>query len=256
VRTIPIFDPAGGVGNWRMRQSAARAASLESGGVNYPHAAQQRYALPSKATRLLLVRHGAAAVAPLGGEPIAILDGFNDPPLAEEGREQAAAVGARLALDPPDRIFVSGLARTVETAAPLARATGIAPIEVPELREVQLGEWDHQYPHKMASRDPLVERIEAEQRWDVIPGAEPAADFTARVRAGIDRVIEATGPGATAAVFVHGGVISELISIATGSRPLAFLFSDNTSVNDLVKLRGDRWMLRSFNDTAHLDAAG
>ena len=74
----------------------------------------------------------------------------------------------------------------VETAAPLARATGIAPVEIPELREVQLGEWDHQYPHKMASRDPLVERIEAEQRWDVIPGAEPAADFTARVRTGID----------------------------------------------------------------------
>jgi 2,3-bisphosphoglycerate-dependent phosphoglycerate mutase len=236
-----------------MRQSAARAASLECGGVNYPHAAQQRYALPSRATRLLLVRHGAAAVAPLGGEPLGILDGFNDPPLAEEGRAQAAAVGARLALDPPDRIFVSGLARTVETAAPLVEATGIEAVEIPELREVHLGEWDHQYPHKMASRDPLVERIETEQRWDVIPGAESAEAFNARVRAGIDRVIETTGPGATAAVFVHGGVISELISIATGSRPLAFLLSDNTSVNELVKLRGDRWLLRSYNDTTHLD---
>lgn len=236
-----------------MRQSVAPAVSIESAPMSYPHAAQQRYALPSKSTRLLLVRHGAAAVAPLGGDPIAILDGFNDPPLAEVGREQAAAVGARLALDPPDRIFVSGLARTVETAAPLVEATGMKATEVPELREVHLGEWDHQYPHKMAGRDPLVERIEAEQRWDVIPGAEPAADFNARVRAGIDRVIEATGPDATAAVFVHGGVISELISIATGSRPLAFLFSENTSVNELVKLRADRWLLRSFNDTAHLD---
>lgn len=221
--------------------------------MSYPHAVQQRYAVPARATRLLLVRHGAAAVAPLGGEPIAILDGFNDPSLAELGREQAAAVGARLALDRPDRIFVSGLARTVETAAPLVAATGIEPVEVPELREVHLGEWDHQYPHKMASRDPLVERIEAEQRWDVIPGAEPAADFNSRVRAGIDRVVEETGPGACAAVFTHGGVISELISIATGSRPLAFLFCDNTSVNELVKLRGERWRLRSFNDTAHLD---
>jgi len=221
--------------------------------VSYPHAAQQRYAVPSQATRLLLVRHGAAAVAPLGGEPIAILDGFNDPPLADVGREQAAAIGDRLALDPPDRIFVSGLARTVETAAPLVEATGMEAVEVPELREVHLGDWDHQYPHKMAGRDPLVERIEAEQRWDVIPGAEPAADFRTRVRAGIDRVIEATGPGASAAVFVHGGVISELISIATGSRPLAFLFSENTSVTELVKLRGDRWMLRSFNDVAHLE---
>src|ERR1700743_3586000 len=119
-----------------MRPSAGWAASLECAGVTYPHAAQQRYALPSRATRLLLVRHGAAAVAPVGGEPLGILDGFNDPPLAAEGRAPAAGVRARLALDPPDRIFVSGLARTVETAAPLVEATGTPAIEIPELREV------------------------------------------------------------------------------------------------------------------------
>ncbi|HEY2053205.1 MAG TPA: histidine phosphatase family protein [Solirubrobacterales bacterium] len=221
--------------------------------MNYPHAAQQRYAVPPRATRLLLVRHGAAAVAPLDGEPLGLLDGFNDPPLAEEGRAQAVAVCARLALDPPDRIFVSGLHRTVETAAPLVEATGLEPVEVPELREIRLGEWEHQYPHRVAARDPLLERIEAEQRWDVIPGAESAESFAARVATGIEQVIAATSPGATAAVFVHGGVISELISIATGSRPLAFLFSDNTSLTELVKLRGERWMMRSFNDTAHLD---
>jgi probable phosphoglycerate mutase len=220
--------------------------------VNYPHAAQQRYPLPGRATRLLLVRHGAAAVAPEGGEPLGLLDGHNDPPLAPSGREQAAAVGARLALDPPDRIFVSGLRRTVETAAPLVEASSLEPVEVPELREVHLGEWDHQYPHKMASRDPLVARVLVEQRWDVIPGAEPAASFRERVRAGIERVLEETGEDATAAVFVHGGVVSELISIATGSQPLAFLFSENTSITEIVRLRGDRWMLRSFNDIAHL----
>jgi probable phosphoglycerate mutase len=222
--------------------------------MSYPHAAQQRYPVPERATRLLLIRHGAAAVAPEGGEPLGLLDGFNDPPLAPSGREQAGAVGARLALDPPDRIFVSGLRRTVETAAPLVEASGLDPVEVPELREVHLGEWDHQYPHKMASRDPLVGRILAEQRWDVIPGAEPAADFTARVATGIERVIEETGEEATAAAFVHGAVISEICAQATGSRPLAFLFADNTSVTELVRLRGGRWMLRSFNDTAHLDA--
>jgi len=221
--------------------------------MNYPHAAQQRYPVPEKATRLLLVRHGAAAVAPEGGEPLGLLDGYNDPPLAPSGREQAAAVGARLALDPPDRIFVSGLRRTVETAAPLVEASGIAATEVPELREVHLGEWDHQYPHKMAGRDPLVARVLAEQRWDVIPGAEPAADFTARVRAGIERVVDETGEDATAAVFVHGGVISEILAQATGAQPLAFIFGDNTSVTEVVRLRGERWMVRGFNDTAHLE---
>jgi len=109
---------------------------------------------------------------------------------------------------------------------------------------------------RIGARDPLVEQIEAEQRWDVIPGAENQESFAARVATGIERVLEETGPGATAAVFVHGGVIGELISAATGARPLAFLFSDNTSVNELVRLRGDRWMLRSFNDTAHLDIEG
>jgi probable phosphoglycerate mutase len=221
--------------------------------VNYPHAAQQRYPVPSGATRLLLVRHGAAAVAPEGGEPLGLLDGFNDPPLAPSGREQAAAVGARLALDPPDRIFVSGLTRTVETAAPLVEASGLEPTEVPELREVHLGEWDHQYPHKMAGRDPLVGRILAEQRWDVIPGAEPAADFSARVAAGIERVIEETGEDATAAAFVHGAVISEVLRAATGAQPLAFLFADNASITELLRLRGGRWMVRGFNDTAHLE---
>jgi probable phosphoglycerate mutase len=224
--------------------------------MSYPHAAQQRYEVPPHATRLLLVRHGAAEVAPSGGEPLGMLDGFNDPPLAESGREQAAAVGARLALDPPDRIFVSGLRRTVETAAPLVGATEVEATEVPELREIRLGDWEHQYPHHVASRHPLLERIEAEQRWDVIPGAESAEVFSARIAAGIERVIEETGPGCTAAVFVHGGVISEVVSAATGARPLAFIFSDNTSVTELVRLRGERWMMRSFNDTAHLTDAG
>jgi probable phosphoglycerate mutase len=222
--------------------------------VNYPHAAQQRYPVPPGATRLLLVRHGAAAVAPEGGEPLGLLDGFNDPPLAPSGREQAAAVGARLALDPPDRIFVSGLSRTVETAAPLVEASGIEPVEVPELREVHLGEWDHQYPHKMASRDPIVARILAEQRWDVIPGAEPAAAYHERVRAGVERVLEETGEDATAAVFVHGGVISEILAQATGAQPLAFIFGDNTSITELLRLPSGRWMVRGFNDTAHLEA--
>ena len=56
-------------------------------------------------------------------------------------------------------------------------------------------------------------------------------------------------------MFVHGGVISEILAQATGAGPLAFVFGDNTSITELVRLRGDRWMVRGFNDTAHLEAA-
>jgi len=53
------------------------------------------------------------------------------------------------------------------------------------------------------------------------------------------------------AVFTHGGVIGQILSDATGSRPFAFLGADNGSISHLV-VHGERWIVRRFNDTAHL----
>jgi probable phosphoglycerate mutase len=216
------------------------------------HSAQKPYRLPSGSIRVILVRHGAAAVAHPDAEPLGLLDGHNDPPLAPSGREQADAVCARLALDRPDRVFVSSLRRTAETAAPLLAATGLESTVVPELREVHLGEWEGHFSHRVAGRGPIVTRIETDQRWDVIPGAEDTDDFRRRVAAGLDRVVGETEPGETAAVFVHGGVIAEICRLATGARPLAFLYSENTSLTRLAFLDDGSWMLRGFNDVGHL----
>jgi probable phosphoglycerate mutase len=94
----------------------------------------------------------------------------------------------------------------------------------------------------------------AEERWDVIPGSEPAAEFAARVRAAIDR-LAAAHPGHRVAAFTHGGVIGQAISLATGSRPFAFVGAENASISRLV-ITGDRWIVRGYNDTAHLDGIG
>jgi probable phosphoglycerate mutase len=213
---------------------------------------QRPWALPPDATEVLLVRHGASQAA-IRGEPFEMVEGHADPPLAREGQEQAKAVGARLAQDPPDALFVTTLRRTVETAQPLVDATGLEPTVIPELREVSLGEWEGgEMRVRFAKGDPLVAQIFAEQRWDVIPGAEPMEAFGQRVRAGIERVVEATGPGRTAAAVVHGGVIGELCHQATGSQRLAFVHVENSSVTRLVVFGDGRWLLRSFNDTSHL----
>ena len=53
-------------------------------------------------------------------------------------------------------------------------------------------------------------------------------------------------------MFTHGGVIAQVISDATGSRPFAFLGADNGSISHVV-VDGARWIVRRFNDTAHLD---
>jgi probable phosphoglycerate mutase len=164
-------------------------------------------------------------------------------------------VAERLAAERFDRLFVTTLQRTSQTAAPLATLTGLEPVVVPELREVGLGEWEGgELRIRAAKRDPkFFEVIEAE-RWDVIPGAEPAEQFAERVRNGLQRVVAAVGPGAAAVAVVHGGVIGEIARQATSSRPFAFVHADNCSITRLVVFGDGRQLLRNFNDTAHLAA--
>jgi probable phosphoglycerate mutase len=217
--------------------------------VAYP---QLAFAVPPDAVELLLVRHGASTPA-VSGQPFPLVDGHDDPALAPEGLVQADAVAARLAAEPLSGLFVSGLRRTVQTAAPLAQRLGVEPVVVPELREVMLGDWaGGAFRIHARNRDPIAMRVFVEERWDLIPNAEPAVDFTARLRAGIERVVAATPPGTTAAVFVHGGVIGELCRQATASRPFAIVHSDNGSLTRLVRFADGRWLLRSFNEIAHL----
>jgi probable phosphoglycerate mutase len=216
---------------------------------SYP---QRAFAPPPDATEIVLVRHGASAAA-VPGEPFESLEGQSDPPLAPEGERQAEAVGRRLARESFAGLYVTPLKRTQQTAARLARATGLEPVVVPELREVMLGEWEGgELRIRAANRDPLFFEVMEAERWDAIPGAEPAEEFAERVRAGLAKIVEATGPGAAAAAFVHGGVIGELARQATRSRPFAFLHADNTSITRLIVFAGGRQLLRSFNDVAHL----
>ena len=219
--------------------------------ASYP---QRRFALPADATEVLLVRHGASTPA-MPGFAFATHEGHGDPPLAPEGEVQAARAAARLAAgEPLAALAHTGLRRTVDTVAPLAAATGLAPAEVPELREVHLGAWEGgEFRVRMASGDPVALRVLAEERWDVIPGAEATEAAAARVRAGIARAVGLAGPGARVAAAVHGGIIGEICRQATGSRPFAFVHADNGSVSRLVVFGDGRWLLRSFNDTAHLD---
>lgn len=213
---------------------------------------QRAWSLPADATEVLLVRHGASQDA-VPGEPFEMIEGHSNPPLSEIGQEQARRVGARLAQSPPDALFTTILQRTAQTAAPLIEATGLEATVIPELAEVHLGEWEGgELRFRTAHGDPLVTTIFEQQRWDVIPGAESAEAFEERTRAGLLRVVELTGPGKVAAAVVHGGVIGELARQATKAPRLAFVHAENTSISRLVVFGDGRWLLRSFNDTAHL----
>lgn len=212
---------------------------------------QIRFEAPAGAVELLLVRHGESEAA-VEGRPFPLVDGHGDPALSDDGVEQAERVGERLAGAGIDAIYVTSLRRTAQTAQPLAQRLGLTPIVEADLREVHLGEWEGGlFRKKVRDNDPIAIEMYTQQRWDVIPGAERGEAFSARVRAGIER-IAAAHADQRVAVFAHGGTIGEVLAQATASAPFAFSGADNGSVSQLV-VTPERWIVRRFNDTAHLE---
>jgi len=214
---------------------------------------QARFRRPPGACELLLVRHGESAPA-RAGEEFVLADGHGDPPLDPIGEEQARRVADRLieSREPIAAIYVTTLRRTHQTAAPLARRLGMEVRVEPDLREVHLGEWEGGHFRKhVAEGHPIALEMMAKGRWDVIPGAEPDEAFSARVRGAVRR-IAATHPDQTVVVVSHGGTIGRIIGEAVRS-PMGFAFigADSASISHVV-VAGDRWIVRRFNDTAHL----
>ena len=213
---------------------------------------QLRFVAPPGAATLLLIRHGESAPV-RDGEPVPLLGGCSDPALDPVGVEQAERVAERLAGEPLAAIYVTPLCRTAQTAAPLAARLGLEPRVEPDLQEVFLGDWEGGLFRKhVRENHPIAQRMREVQRWDLIPGAEPNERFAARVRAGIERIADTHRDGRVV-VVVHGGTIGMALATALGipERPLALSWADNGSISELVVVDG-AWIVRSFNDTAHL----
>lgn len=143
-------------------------------------------------TRLWLVRHGATAWGEAGR-----LTGRTDLPLSPAGREQARALGTRLAGRAFDGVWTSDLTRAAETAA---LAWGEA-IPDPRLREVDFGALEGMRWDELSAED--RERLLA---FEGAPGGERVADLRRRVvgfLGGLD--------GGRHLVFTHGGVIRLLL---------------------------------------------
>jgi probable phosphoglycerate mutase len=214
---------------------------------------QLRFRRPPGATEILLVRHGESAPAN-PSEPFPMVEGHSDPPLDPVGHRQAQQVAARILASGEHvaAIYVTTLQRTHQTAAPLARALEIEPQVERDLREVNLGEWEGGglFRKHVSEGHPVALEMASTGRWDVIPGAEKSEALEARVRSGIRRIAE-RHPDQTVVVVAHGGVIGQVLAIATGGRSFAFSGADNASISHLV-IAGERWIVRRFNDTGHL----
>ena len=211
---------------------------------------QHRFEPPAGATTVLLVRHGESAPAH-PDRPFPLRDGHGDPPLDPVGEQQALLLADRLQHERVDAIYVTTLQRTHQTASPLAERLGLAPRVEADLREVHLGDWEGGLMRvRAAAGDPIFPEVLRQERWDVIPNAEPHDAFDARVWSGFQRIVSAH-PDGRVVVVAHGGVIGHLLHRVTDGRRFAFSGADNASISEVVA-SPERIVLRRYNDVSHL----
>jgi len=216
-----------------------------------PKYPQTSFSAPAGSTRITLVRHGQTEAAD-ADNPFPLKNGHGDPNLTELGEQQAVAVADRLERETIDAVYVSSLIRTHQTAAPLVSRINKTPIEEHDLREIFLGAWEGGLFRKMlAEEHPAAMKFRETYEWGHVPGAETNADLVTRTSEALSRIHQGHA-GQHVVCFVHGGVIAALCSHATRGQLFGFAGADNCSIHRVV-LTPDRWFLRSFNDSTHLD---
>lgn len=159
-------------------------------------------------TRLYLIRHGEVAQA-----YHKVFGGRIDMELSPLGHEQVRALARFLRAAPPDVLYASPMRRVQQTLAPLAEETGLIPVLMEGLREVDFGAWTGLSWDEVQQRHGVSAFTWLNQLEDgTIERAETVAEFRRRVETSLDQILAET-TGKTVAVICHGGVIRMLLSI-------------------------------------------
>jgi broad specificity phosphatase PhoE len=156
-------------------------------------------------TIVLLARHGQS-----DWNAARRWQGHADRPLTEKGREQARALAERLRHVELDAVYSSDLRRAAETAAAVSDDV----IELPELREVDVGSWSGLTRAEAEERFP-----QGVARWrEGFPGwddGESYEQMTERVVGAVLRIARSHERGRVLVVS-HGGPIRAIHASALG----------------------------------------
>ena len=203
-------------------------------------------------TRVLLVRHGQSQ-----GNAERRFGGHSPTPLSELGHRQAEATARALSNERVTAVYSSDLLRAVQTAEPLARATGLEITRTASLRERSVGLMEGLTFEEAAAAHP--EEYAALLRRDfehVLAGGESYRQLLDRAAAQLDRAIE-HHRGGTLALFSHTGTICILALHLMGAldaphlKPV-WLSSANCGVTRFSIEHGGLIRIKALNDTRHL----
>jgi broad specificity phosphatase PhoE len=148
--------------------------------------------------------------------------GSTDIPLNEVGIAQAERAARLLAALAPTAIVSSDLSRAMDTAAPLARITGLAIATDPDLRETNGGGWEGRVGADIRVNDGATFAAWLDSE-NVIAGetGERRSDVAVRAHRAVVKAFEPLGPDATLVAVTHGGasrcLIAHMLGLGTGS---------------------------------------
>jgi broad specificity phosphatase PhoE len=159
--------------------------------------------------RIVMIRHGET-----DGDSSVRFHGAADVDLSAPGREQMRAAAARLSGEVVDLVVASPLRRAWRSAWIVARGR---PVRLePDFREIHFGRWEGMSADEIRASDPvLYEDWQAGKPGFEYPGGEPRAEFRARVKRGLERLLASPARGAL--VVAHKGVIRTIVDELTGS---------------------------------------
>lgn len=190
-------------------------------------------------TEIVLLRHGE----PVGGRRYR---GKVDDALSDKGWQQMwHAVGDRADWQ---QIVTSPLQRCCAFAVALGERHGL-PVKVDaRFAEVGFGSWEGRTRQELEAEVPgQVARFLRDPVGNRPPGAEMLDDFTARVQAGLDDVLQACA-GQRVLLVAHAGVIRAVMARVLGMPP-AVMYRIHVANAGLTRIRTDRE--RSFNLVSH-----
>jgi alpha-ribazole phosphatase len=160
-------------------------------------------------TRAILIRHADPAEEARGR-----CYGTTDIGLSPRGERRARHLAVMLRRVPIDAVYTSPTCRAVDTAAALAAAHDLTPIELDDLRELDFGVYEGRRYDEIAAEDPALFRAWMLTPTQVrFPGGESYAQLRRRALAASGQ-LRRRHPSGTFAVISHGGVIRAILAEA------------------------------------------
>ena len=199
-------------------------------------------------TRLFLIRHGETEWNRQNR-----LQGNSDIHLSPEGFHQAQTLAKHAPFKHADAIYSSDLARAMDTAIILAERFNLTIKMMPELREMNYGDWEGRIISELLEESPKAfGKFFTNPEKCHPPHGETFLESQARVMIGIREII-AKHEGQSVIVVSHGAAIRLILGAAL-DMPIHKIWAisqSNTALN-VLRVDNGEFTVELVNSTLHL----